>query len=95
MAILPGVKGVSNLSRVYTDLLNAFGGDTAKVQAALGNPQVFKGLVDAGIITTTGLGAAAVPAASAVAAPAAASAAGASPAASAVASLIESLMRPR
>ena len=75
MAILPGVKGVSNLSRVYTDLLNAFGGDTAKVQAALGNPQVFKGLVDAGIITTTGLGAAAVPAASAVAAPAAASAA--------------------
>lgn len=65
MAILPGVKGVSNLSRVYTDLLNAFGGDAAKVKAVLGDPQVFQGLVNAGVITTTGLGAPAVPAAAA------------------------------
>lgn len=67
MAILPGVKGVSNLSRVYTDLLNAFGGDAAKVKAVLGDPQVFQGLVNAGVITTTGLGASAVPAAAAAA----------------------------
>lgn len=67
MAILPGVKGVSNLSRVYTDLLNAFGGDAAKVKAVLGDPQVFQGLVNAGVITTTGLGASAVPVAAAAA----------------------------
>lgn len=67
MAILPGVKGVSNLSRVYTDLLNAFGGDAAKVKAVLGDPQVFQSLVNAGVITTTGLGASAVPAAAAAA----------------------------
>ena len=67
MAIQPGVKGVSNLSRVYTDLLNAFGGDAAKVKAVLGDPQVFQGLVNAGVITTAGLGASAVPAAAAAA----------------------------
>lgn len=80
MAILPGVKGVSNLSRVYTDLLNAFGGDAAKVKAVLGDPQVFQGLVNAGVVTTTGLGASAVPAAAAAApavVPAAATAAAA------------------
>jgi hypothetical protein len=77
-----GVAGVSNLSKVYSDLLNAFGGDTAKVSAVLNNPQVFQGLVDAGVITTTGLGAAtaatvAAPVAAAAAAPAvAATAAG-------------------
>jgi len=68
-----GVAGVSNLSKVYSDLLNAFGGDTAKVSAVLNNPQVFQGLVDAGVITTTGLGAAAT--AATVAAPVAAAAA--------------------
>ena len=78
-----GVAGVSNLSKVYSDLLNAFGGDTAKVSAVLNNPQVFQGLVDAGVITTTGLGAAAT--AATVAAPVAAAAAAPAVAATAAA----------
>jgi hypothetical protein len=72
---MAGVAGVSNLSKVYGDLLQAFGGDVNKVKSVLGNPTVFKGLVDAGVISTVGLGAASL-ASPASAAPVAAAAGG-------------------
>ncbi len=55
---VPGVAGVTNLGKVVSELTQAFGGDAARAAKFLETPGVFKNLVEAGVITTAGVGAA-------------------------------------